>query len=437
MNRLKRSFSTVLCVLLTVLAAGFILPIEGEAATGRAVRAPIRAPITPPRAGTPAAAPQAFASGAGTQGNPFVIRTAAQLSAFAASVSGGESYAGIFIRLGSNIDLRNVAWAPIGVHDRDGVTNPFSGTFYGAGFTIYNMGAGNDARSPGGPLFGALNGAAIERVNLQFVNVNGDDNVGGLVGFKSRSTLRNSLVSGTVRGRFAVGGIVGSSVEGFLENCNFSGIVEGDSGVGGMVGAVDRTAIRFGNIIAQVNGSIDVGGFVGGVLEGTIIQSTANDTSVNGDLNVGGFVGNMINGGMVDRSTFNGQVRGNAYVGGIVGAMTSGFIVGNTVAGSVKGRTHTGGIVGDLVYGEVRRCVSTASVNGMTYIGGLVGRMSGGDLRNNANHGDVSGGRAVGGLIGNFDGWDPTFSLTLNRNTGPVRGHFNTGPLVGLVRSEE
>jgi len=416
-----------LCALLAILAFDFVLPLESESATRRVRRAPVRQG----RAATPAP-PRIFASGAGTQRSPHVIQTAAQLSAFAASVNNGETYAGRHIRLGSNIDLRSVHWIPIGFYSDGGDTRPFRGFFDGAGFTIYNLGVGNDVRRPASAFFGALDGATVQGVCLQFVNIVGESNVGGLVGFMTGSTLRNIRVSGAVRGQFAVGGIVGSALRGFLENCYFSGSVAGENGVGGLAGAVDRVSIRSCRAAGHVDGTTDVGGFVGGALDGMIINGVASTVVVNGERNVGGFVGNLVDSGRIEGATFSGQVRGNSNVGGIVGRMTTGAIVRSSVSGSIGGRAQAGGIIGEFIDGEIRRCVSTASVSGIVNLGGIVGRMSGGIMRDNVNQGTISGGEAVGGLVGRFSSEESmSFALESNRSTGHTSGHFRSGSKVG------
>ncbi|MCL2009171.1 MAG: hypothetical protein FWG71_01325 [Synergistaceae bacterium] len=422
---MDRGFAFVLlCALLTVLTVDFVSPTEGEAAARR-VR---RATVSPSQRS--AATPRTFAAGTGTQRSPYVIRTAAQLSAFAASVNNGEAYAGKYVRLGADIDLKDVVWVPIGFYKEDGGTRPFRGFFDGAGFTIYGMGSGNDSRRPAGALFGALDGAAADNVSLQFVNVTGGVNVGGLVGFMTGSSLKNCRVSGTVTGQAAVGGIAGAALKGFMENCHFSGNVVGESGVGGLAGAVDHVAIRFCKTEGQVEGNVDVGGFVGGILNGIIAESVADRVTVHGERNVGGLAGNMIDGGRIERAAFNGQVIGNSFIGGVVGRMTDGIVTGCTVTGSVKGRAQAGGLAGELAGGEIRGSASAATVDGMANLGGVVGRMSGGMLRNNANSGTVIGGEGVGGLIGNFTGGDPDFSS--NRSSGQAREQSKTGALVGI-----
>jgi hypothetical protein len=405
-----------------VLTVGIMLPLEGEAAARRVRRAAVsqKKVATPPM----------FARGEGTQQSPYVILTATQLSGFAASVNSGNAYSGKFVKLGADIDLRNMFWVPIGIY-RDGVaTRPFKGFFDGAGFTIFNMGTGNNVR-PTTALFGALDGATIGGVNLQAIEVDGDSNIGGLAAYMARTVLKNCSISGNVRGRSAVGGIVGSSYKGFIENCSFFGSVTGESGVGGVVGAMDQSRMRLCRVVGRVEGKTDVGGFVGGALEGFLITDCfAESLTVQGERNVGGFIGNLIDKGDVSRSAFKGQVMGDSSAGGVAGRMTAGNVSACSVAGSVNGKTRLGGIAGELVDGEIRNCVSSASIDGVADLGGVVGKMSGGKLNGNANHGVVAGGGAVGGVVGNFSGGE--MNLSSHKSTGSVKGYILADSLVGI-----
>ena len=286
-----------------------------------------------------------FSGGDGTQKTPYVISTVTQLLAFATSVNSGNVYAGKYVKLGADIDLKEVVWLPIGSYNKGGGTRSFNGFFDGAGFSIYNMGAGNRVRQASA-LFGALDGATINNVSLQLIDATGDSNVGGLVGFMSRSVLTGCSVSGAVKGQSAVGGIVGSAFKGILQNCIFFGTVVGDSGVGGIAGTIDQAALRLCNVAGQIEGGTDVGGFVGGVLEGMLMDCIANTVTVQGKLNVGGLVGNLIGNGNVNKSSFNGQIMGDSNVGGVVGRMMSGGLLTCSVTGSIKGKTHADGEIG-------------------------------------------------------------------------------------------
>ncbi len=76
----------------------------------------------------------AFASGTGTENDPYIISNASQLAYLAQSVNGGETYAGKYIEINADIDLGNQAWTPIGNSG-----NSFRGILDGNGKAISNL----------------------------------------------------------------------------------------------------------------------------------------------------------------------------------------------------------------------------------------------------------------------------------------------------------
>ena len=72
-------------------------------------------------------------SGAGTEGNPYIIEDEADLMAFANSAN-SETYwaSGVYVQLGGDISVSSITWTPIGIDD----TNAYKGTFDGAGHKI-------------------------------------------------------------------------------------------------------------------------------------------------------------------------------------------------------------------------------------------------------------------------------------------------------------
>ena len=89
---------------------------------------------------------EGFASGTGTEADPFIIETAAQLVYFRNQVDAGVTYKDQFVKLGADIDLDKKPFDPIGFgyydnDDSDGKTNyrVFMGTFDGGNHTIYNL----------------------------------------------------------------------------------------------------------------------------------------------------------------------------------------------------------------------------------------------------------------------------------------------------------
>ena len=88
-----------------------------------------------------------FASGTGTEADPYIIETAAQLVYFRNQVDAGVTYAGQFVKLGKDIDLADKPFDPIGfgywkeakVENDVDKNTVFMGTFDGGNHTIYNL----------------------------------------------------------------------------------------------------------------------------------------------------------------------------------------------------------------------------------------------------------------------------------------------------------
>ncbi|MDR1378099.1 MAG: hypothetical protein LBJ36_03515 [Synergistaceae bacterium] len=419
MSKHNRTFTAIFFVIF--LAGLFVISFssESDAATGRVIRK--RVPSNGQRS-TASKTPPIFASGAGTQKSPYLISTAAQLAAFSNSVSGGNSYAGKYIRLGTDIDLEGAPWFPIGFSDR-GRSNPFKGIFDGGGYIIWNL----RGERPLMGLFGVIDGATVNRINLQHVDLSGGS-VGGIAAFMRNSVATDCSVSGSVKGTSSVGGLVGSLLGGGLQNCDFLGQVEGRNAVGGLAGTIDQARIRVGVISGRVIGALDVGGAVGSILAGDIVACYGKNLLVKGEHNVGGLIGNIIESGGADKSTFDGQVTGIGNIGGVAGRIGGGELHGCGTLGFVQGRAHIGGIVGELAGGGVVvSCTADAAVVGVINVGGVVGEMTFGAVDHSNNKGTVRGGEAVGGVIGHLSNG----SFVDSRNFGGVNGAYKVGMIVG------
>ena len=88
-----------------------------------------------------------FAFGTGTEADPYIIETSAQLVYFRNQVDAGVTYAGQFVKLEADIDLNNKPFDPIGFgywYEKNVVegvdkNTVFMGTFDGGNHTIYNL----------------------------------------------------------------------------------------------------------------------------------------------------------------------------------------------------------------------------------------------------------------------------------------------------------
>lgn len=120
----------------------------------------------------------------------YILTTAEQLAGLAQLVNGGKSFAGITISLGSNIDLANRPWTPIGVSDAN-----FGGTLDGHHYVISNL---NVNGTSGVGLVGiAGNAASIENITVENAVVNGNHYVGTILGYGYLSA--NSLAGCIVK----------------------------------------------------------------------------------------------------------------------------------------------------------------------------------------------------------------------------------------------
>lgn len=288
-----------------------------------------------------------FLEGEGTEENPFLVKTEADLTKLAEFVNAGETLAGYYIKLENDIAL-NGAFTQIGSR-----TKAFSGVFDGNGKTISNMTLeGNDYLG----MFAILKGA----------------------------TVKNLTIEGTVVGTRGVNGLLAGQLQGgtLVENVTVKGSVSGGgSDVGGIAG--DTVKNGEGNVVvkncvnyAEITVTMAKPGAVGAA--GGIIGATAAGLE--------SLVINCSNHGKVSTtSTFGGGIIGLLRV---VSGNTNYKVSGCYNYGDISGAIQVGGIVGgsrDRI--ENSYTLSTAKINGSaaidlildgkatTYIGAIVGRL--------------------------------------------------------------
>ena len=217
----------------------------------------------------------------------FTIDTAEELAGLAKLVNEGNDFSKKTIKLGENIDLNGKEWTPIGTS-----SNVFSGTFDGQSHTISNLSI-NKPNSTHQGLFGYIKGNGyttylVTDLELNNVNIIGNNYTGALSGQAFTCGIENVTVSGNVIGGRYVGGLIGHVYTRF-DNCNFTGSVTGAYGVkdqiGGIAGSGDGrfyncTAIQGDDCEYLVKGDNWNGGIIGGGQESTC----AVDCYVKGDI---------------------------------------------------------------------------------------------------------------------------------------------------------
>ncbi len=218
-----------------------------------------------------------FASGNGSAEDPYVIETASQLKAFAASLDDTFDYTGIFIALANDIDISGSDWKPVGGSDY-----AFNGTFDGKGHTISGMTAGSDSAAyemdatPYYGLFGVLEcKAVVKNVTLSNVNINAVSKksvmVAGIAGYM-QGVSANNTYAGAVIDNVSVQGKINLTTD------------AGNNYVAGIAGMQYKGSIINSTVDMDVNGVVkdsslaEVGGLVALCNRGLVANSSAYGT---------------------------------------------------------------------------------------------------------------------------------------------------------------
>ena len=266
--------------------------------------------------------------GSGTQEDPWRIESLVDFNEFAADAN----YWSGFTRLETDVNLAGFTYATALIAPDIDSSNfyfqgtPFTGVFDGNDHKIINLtidddGAGNDYLG----LFGCIDGGEVRNLRLDVVSVSGDDYIGGLVGQNyHHGSVSNCYSTGDVNGFDDVGGLVGINENGIVLHCYSTGSVSGIQNVGGLVGG------NVGNIsncysTADASSEDNVGGLVGenGLWGNGIVSNCYSTGSVSGTGNlVGGLVGYNNFWGIVLNSFWDEQTSGQLVSDGGTGLPT-------------------------------------------------------------------------------------------------------------------
>ena len=166
-------------------------------------------------------------------------------------------------------------WQPIGTS-----SNPFNATFRANKYSISNLMIARSSLNAVG-LFGKTGSQArIEGVGLIDADIQGYDNVGGLVGYNNGGTITNSYITGIVRGDDSIGGLVGYNNGGTITNSYITGIVRGEDSVGGLVGD-NYGPITNSYTNVEMSGDSWVGGIVGCNFSGGTVTNSYTVPRIN------------------------------------------------------------------------------------------------------------------------------------------------------------
>ncbi|WP_278679797.1 GLUG motif-containing protein [Leyella stercorea] len=224
-----------------------------------------------------------FEAGNGTETEPYIIATAAQLDEV-------RNFPSACFELSKDIDLSSYlnsnssGWTPI---------NGFTGKFDGKKHTIKGLWISLSSISNVG-LFANIQGSSDNKrasvsnlfVNISKKGITGGSSVGGICGYSSYGNIENCMVTGDISGAKYVGGIVGySSGYSSISQCASSGnIIATDNQVGGILGyryysCSIENCYSIANVKAEGSYSYAYG--IGGYTENCYFAGTISGTDVN------------------------------------------------------------------------------------------------------------------------------------------------------------
>lgn len=336
-------------------------------------------------------------TGSGTEKDPYIFSTGAQLAALQNLVANGDGkpFRNTYFKFANDIELPQ-DWKPLGslkegaaLPDRGVNINAFSGIIDGDGHKII-------IPKGGLPLIGYARDAVVKNLNIYGEEING------------YGLLNNYVVDYGDNGDYNVGDVP-KTIR--IENCRLlkgsstlkSGFIGGYASGKNYVYIIDCT-IEEGVTIGYTGDESSIGSF-GGEFNGMLINCTSSAT-VKGKNRVGGLVGNKgqsMGLFQIQNCSFTGTViaTGN-YVGGILGSGYNAWSAPNSPLATV------------------RNCFVSGSITGADKIGGITGGEPGvvqawgngaGDIVDNVFYGTITAtgeGKFVGGVIG--------YMQSLNKN---------------------
>ena len=277
-----------------------------------------------------------YETGTGTQNNPFQIWTAEQMNEIGLWPGDWDNH---FVLM-DDIDLSAYPQNTFNLIGNE--TKKFTGIFDGTGHEISYFTYVSAQENYVG-LFRHIGAAGqIKNLGLVYVNIDDDtkDYIGALAGH-CQGNIDNCYVSGSVNGQNHVGGLIGYYDGQGVTNCLTKSVVYGQDRVGGLIGEVSLGMIKGCYADSTVVGNDYIGGLVGRSY-GTLANCFA-DCGVRGGGRVGGLAGGS--GGTINNSYAIGIAQGDEEIGGLAGA-NAGNITKSYAVNSVIGNNNLGCLVG-------------------------------------------------------------------------------------------
>lgn len=226
----------------------------------------------------------------------YNIRTVADLKKM-------SKYPNAEFYLKKNLNLENKEWKPIGTEEK-----PFTGKFYGNGYTIKNLKITKTSKYAG--LFGYTSGAEISNLCVTGEVKNVECYGGGIIGLADKGSIISYCISKVkVSGMDQIGGVVGCISDSEAEYCiNYKTV----NATGRASGGITADLYPSGNIVnclnmGDVKGGNDLtGGITGGSTAGNISGSIVLGNVSSGSGRIGVIAG--------DNASYAGSRKSNYFL---------------------------------------------------------------------------------------------------------------------------
>ena len=292
--------------------------------------------------------------GSGSEADPFLVSTEADLKLIYNTVKEGNHLEGVHIKMTDDITL-SADWEPIG-NLKDGATgsaqgkntDPFSGIFNGDGHTI-------KVAEGGKPLFGFVRGAVIKNLDIFGARIDGT----GLVNNYERD--------------YEAGG----SQSEFGTDAKYIVTIEN-------VTLKEGTKTRESGLIGENNNSQDASSMNPVFIVNCKAESGVEIGYAHDESQIGTFAGRVC--GTIINCESSADVYGTERVGGIAGcqdvAMGILHVINSSFHGTVNATGNmAGGIIGTGYRGsapnalcvEIKNCYADGKVTGKDMVGGILG----------------------------------------------------------------
>ncbi|MFD2531596.1 T9SS type A sorting domain-containing protein [Gracilimonas halophila] len=382
-----------------------------------------------------------FAGGSGTEEDPYQISTVEQLQEIKYYLSSN------FILI-NDIDASitstwndSTGFETIGDSDFN-----FTGSLDGGNYTIDSLfikrGISSETNYYAG-LFRVIVGATIRNLNISNIRVSGSSYVGGVVGTMHSSKISNVTLSGVIKAEsYIVGAIAGRiSTNSLIENVEVNAEVDGVNEVGGIVGENRSGSLINVHMNGHVKGISTIGGLVGingltnyGSDNAVIKNSSSSATVIVDSASFGNITGGLVGlnnrFGVIDSSSSSSEIYAFSQVGGLAGT-NSGEIYNSMYNGILNAESsEIGGIAGlNSGYGVIESSKSLSTINGINYVGGLVGTNTS-IIRKSYSKSIVTGIDKVGGIVGY--NYTEDSSIHDVYALGQVAGNTEVGGAIGV-----